>query len=826
MYIGFESPLKFIHTSPFSLFGQIPPSMSRQLAIQRGKKQDTQSFSSARPIDPDIEALLEETLKPSIDVARRFQILHDIKKVTQFSLVWGDRIGYLTRPTLYTGDDNVTVVVGSFSDVIGQALPVAIPLDAFHGYFTTLVPRAVADRYQLPQSTQEPDTIPPPVQQDDEEDIQDQPTIGRLHFYMDVNIPENRPVIAAFPHCLPIPPGRSYPNGLAIDDQNVNLLDTFPLFEAYRQGLAYIRQHNANTSVTTGGPLFDKNSLEVSEQLESLKPKDQPAPVPVPLPPFSEAYHQVEASIKDLSEDLWAMLGDAIPIQQQEPIDLTVETRSQSNPVVVSNDVENIIAKTVQAIQQGPTRPKELTVKEQELADTAVDVATRYRLLFASVSPAEDGLTMEVVLPDVKTDFMTNLKKTRPVSASTDLKELLNTILEIAANSDKAIDNMVQFHEAVVSVMFSNCVRSFHWLETSLNQVTCPELNARLSIVHFLPPEFPALMQKRVGEAADSPIIQSLVADAKSQFDASKASTLYTGGKLHSQRDAISAVCNFRALAMVVFPTTHVDDSALMKKLRQYCKALQTRDGQRWWDLHRHNPDVLVNVICDMHSIIIGFIKVSASHQLRGAAKSKDPISPVNFQLAINSADRITTRLNSAILSGNLGDYALQPRARSFLNTKEPTAPLANNDVFKDSTNTQGGNIIGSPVGRRKQPDTPSASQPQAKKNKGPPDEAILAERRKKGILVFDSKVPGAPKKLPLCPVFAKIKPTSPNEERCCHFFMIQGQCCTNEKCKHPHISSINKLPQNKQAELIKFVEDTPGMAFAPGKGPSGTHSA
>jgi hypothetical protein len=88
---------------------------------------------------------------------------------------------------------------------------------------------------------------------------------------------------------------------------------------------------------------------------------------PVPLPPFSEAYHQVKASIKDLSEDLWAMLGDAIPPQQQEAIDLTVETHSHSNLAMVSNDVENIIAKTVQAIQQGPARPKELTVKEQEL---------------------------------------------------------------------------------------------------------------------------------------------------------------------------------------------------------------------------------------------------------------------------------------------------------------------------------------------------------------------------------------------------------------------------------------------------------------------------
>jgi hypothetical protein len=150
MYINFEPPLKFVHTSPFSLLDQLLPNMSCQLAIQWGKKQDTQSFSTACPIDPDTELLLEEMLKPSINVAHCFQILHDIKKVTQFSLVWGDCIGYLTHPTLYTGDDNVTVVVGSFSDVISQALPVAIPLDAFHGYFTMLVPRSVADCYQLP----------------------------------------------------------------------------------------------------------------------------------------------------------------------------------------------------------------------------------------------------------------------------------------------------------------------------------------------------------------------------------------------------------------------------------------------------------------------------------------------------------------------------------------------------------------------------------------------------------------------------------------------------------------------------------------------------
>jgi hypothetical protein len=138
MYISFESLLKFVHTSLFSLLGQMHPNISCQLAIQWGKKQNTQFFSSACPIDPDTEVLLEEMLKLSIDVAHCFQILHDITKVTQFSLVWGDHIGYLTQPTLYTGDDNVTVIIGSFSDIMGQALPVAIPLDAFTGMYMVL----------------------------------------------------------------------------------------------------------------------------------------------------------------------------------------------------------------------------------------------------------------------------------------------------------------------------------------------------------------------------------------------------------------------------------------------------------------------------------------------------------------------------------------------------------------------------------------------------------------------------------------------------------------------------------------------------------------
>ena len=51
MYINFEPPLQFVHTSPLSLSDQLLLSMSCQLAIQWGKKQDTQSFSAACPID-------------------------------------------------------------------------------------------------------------------------------------------------------------------------------------------------------------------------------------------------------------------------------------------------------------------------------------------------------------------------------------------------------------------------------------------------------------------------------------------------------------------------------------------------------------------------------------------------------------------------------------------------------------------------------------------------------------------------------------------------------------------------------------------------------
>jgi hypothetical protein len=210
MFINFLPSLKFTHTSPLPTGHNNYPTMSRLLAIRHGKKHENKSFSTACPHNHAIETLLESTLHRSMNHALCTQILQDIKNVTQFYLVWGDRIGYLMCPTLYIDKNDVTVVIRSFSDVIGQALPMSTPLSTFGGYFTMLAPKTVANQYHLPQSEHKPDAIPPPEHPNDAEDVQDVPTMARLHFYMGTSMPENRLVIAAFLHCLPIPPGCTY----------------------------------------------------------------------------------------------------------------------------------------------------------------------------------------------------------------------------------------------------------------------------------------------------------------------------------------------------------------------------------------------------------------------------------------------------------------------------------------------------------------------------------------------------------------------------------------------------------------------------------------
>jgi hypothetical protein len=229
---------------------------SRVLALCRGKTGDVQNFSYSRPLDPVKDLLLRGTLGKSMNTHRRTQILNDPMNCYQFLCRWGDTVGFFTRPSIESTDAGATVVVGSFTDTIGQVFPFSVPLDDFQGYFTTLVPRQLAEQYGLPMYPTAPDTVPgPPATRNRNAEIV-APSMERLHFTMpEEPVAGDHPVAVALPLFLPVGPGHTCHHPLPFTCET-DFSVTFPLLHLWRNGLKYCLEYNQGLSVTVGGPLF------------------------------------------------------------------------------------------------------------------------------------------------------------------------------------------------------------------------------------------------------------------------------------------------------------------------------------------------------------------------------------------------------------------------------------------------------------------------------------------------------------------------------------------------------------------------------------------
>ena len=111
---------------------------ARDLALRLGKTGPNQSFSAARPPNQEVSAILVRTLQPGMNNNHRQQALADPSNVFQFACVWSSCVGFFTRPRIVHQDGADPLVVGHFTDTIGQPFPVAFSVEDFFG-FTQIV---------------------------------------------------------------------------------------------------------------------------------------------------------------------------------------------------------------------------------------------------------------------------------------------------------------------------------------------------------------------------------------------------------------------------------------------------------------------------------------------------------------------------------------------------------------------------------------------------------------------------------------------------------------------------------------------------------------
>ena len=803
--------------------------MSRQLAYRLGRDGPTQRFSASSEERTTITAEIEAAIRASTDPQVRTQTLSDPTKCFQYACLWGTQVDALTRPELVQNHPNPPVVLGSFSDKIGHAVPVSISVEDFRGFFTTLVPVKDADLFQLTRHPTSPDLIrgppetpanPPAADAEGMVDPEPQPaTLARLQFPMPENpSPGDYPVVVALPCYLPLAPGQSLPPNVDITKPE-SYATAAPLFQLWCRGLHYAYHRNASHSVTLAGPLFHLPDLSVGAGEEPFPtlPLQPTLPLsPHLLPPHFTMYKRVLATITALSDEAWVRLGS----QEAARSHRSSESPHSPSPGVTPEQLQAILTPFVQHHSQS-----EKSTKESEQSDSARDVAAAYKLAFAalptgtgpssgSVSPSAPDSQVHMVLPSLDPKFETCLNKVKPVPASQLLQDLVRAKVDASVSSELAWEVDITFDPNAVTTAFSNNVRSFFWLTNPLTRTTYEGAKWRLGLLHFLKPAQGFCLLHTFDEATQTPIVLSHVSDDKAQLEASKASSLYTGGCLAHGMDIYYAICNLLMLISVMLPTGG-PTPLLVEKLKTYASVLRSPDGRVWCDTYRNDKRVIAHLYQDCQHIITVFLAMGIRPNLKEALLKGQPVDARNYWNAARHADSFIDRLRSLVTGNSLGDFLHTPHTLTWFApdlAKQLSTPVRPPKNTRDVT----------PQNFRTPPTMKGTpTQATAPKKLKMSDQADVERRKLLGILTFDKKVGG--NRLPHCPVYAKASKDSSSQERLCMQFATQGHYCSRTNCPFPHIPAVARLPKEARDELVKWVTKTPGLDFAPGKGPAGT---
>jgi hypothetical protein len=760
---------------------------SRQLSLRRGKTGDVQKFSASRLSAAADIRLLEETLGSGINNSRRHQILSDPNNVQQFACLWGESIGFLTRPVITTSASGDTVVLGNFTDTIGEPLPVTVPLAAFQGTFTTLVRRGDATAFNLAVHPTSPDTVggpPRPLpgagRRAAAPTEPTEATLERLNFALaggENPTDEDHPVIAALPLFLPVGPSQTFPHPVALADPQT-FRDTFPLLETWRQGMAYALTHNGGHSVTIGGPLFHLPALAVvdgvAEPFDAYEVRDRLLLEPTTLAPTHPLFQVGRTQFAAWSDAVWTELGANL-----EP---------EAPPVGAGGDHGFTPAHFRAAMEP--------LVNKDKTFGPADRTKAKYRLLLAGAPPPGSPTPDRVVLPDLRTDFEAYLSVSSSAVAGDDLKELVKSRLYLANASTICLDKDVTLEPENVTLAFSDRLRTCSWLVEKLVSTSVEGARSVLGLLQFLTPDREALALVAEGDNEAKTLLMSNSSNSTAQLDASKASKLYCSGRLSTFRHSYEAFCNLRCVfsAMV----EDVASPLVIVKLLDYANLLVDRQGRLLFEAYRRAPYLAIHPWQDLQTILSGFLRIATTSSMYGAVTRGEHVSITNYQSAIDVADGLIADLRAIIHGSGLGKFEGTPNCASWFGSTPPSS----------GKNSGGG-------GHRDH----DATDPPLKRLKSDPDE--VDRKKALGVLVFDLSASNNGR-LPGIDVYHKVKGAK-TPERLCMKFLTRGFVCTKEGCKLPHVTNVGSLPAAARTKLVSVVAKHPALSWVEGKAPSGT---
>ncbi|CAB9530401.1 unknown protein [Seminavis robusta] len=709
--------------------------------------------------------------QPGMNNNHRQQVLGDPNNASQFACVWNAKVGILTCPVIITLDNGDPVVVGDFTDTIGEPFAVSLPVDEFFGFVTTFVRAGDAAHFRLGVHPISPDTVagppvappagvPPPRRNRQELPVPVEATLGRLNFpgLPDEPGDDDLPRIAALPVFQPLEPGFTFDHRSDLQN-NHSYRDTYRLFHVWREGMQYLRAMNGWMSVTTGGTLFHLPGLQTAavNPIAQLAVRPRVLAAPVPVLPDSPLYGPARTRFATWSTTAWVDIGS------------TLEPLPNEIPPVVGGGLS---ADQIKAVV-------EPLIKRDKAFGSAERTAARLRILLAGLPIGDTDDTAAMVLPDLREEFSAYLSMGSSSTAGDDLRELVKARLVLSNASDRAVDSSVTFRPENITLAFSDRIRTFSWLSVRLLSASFTTAQSNLCLIHFLTPERDALSVVADGDHQARTILMANSTYSTAQIEATKNSQLYSGCALQHFRHVYEAFCNLRLLFAVMI--TDLTTPIVIVKMAEYVNLLMDASGKDLWDVYRNHPYLAIHPWQELQSILGAFLRPATNATLYAGVIAGTGVQYSDFRGAIATADSHIHDLQAILNGSGLGKFEGTPTCASW---------------FK---------FIGTHAGRPPAAARPPAAPP-ARSGDRPGDTAPAKRQRvddpaendrKKtlGILTFDSTVAGT-SRLPTVTARAK-KRGSKTPERLCMKFLTQGFYCANgNDCKMPHIANIELLTE------------------------------
>jgi len=626
-----------------------------QLIIRAKQAPDVSTtFSRSYPIDPAKVAWVTKLLRSETHPDVRDGNIANPAYVTQFLVVTGDKVYPFTQPFVATNAANIPMFVGSLSDTIGTLAPTTIPGVRLRGWFTTLVPLAAAQEYDLKFiDGAPPDTIEGPPTAAGLNDGA-APSLARLNYGADADTEEPR--IAALPVALPIPVGVPIPaTPWSVHDENPELFAVFPFAEVWRKGMSYHIQQNDGWAVTAprvmGEGLFDDQALAPHmARFANITLVDSGRVPFTMLSPAEELYIPMERAIKEASDSAWVRIGLTLP---------PVEPPAPPPVAPVAGIQEAALERIVDAFTRNSR-----SSTEKEHAASAAETIRKFQLAFARLEPSPDNtLPPTVVLAQLSPQAVAIITATKLETARKLFHELIETAVRAASRSTDRWDSDVTLKADMIDAVFVQSIRDYKFLQQGLN--THPAaVKTHLSVLAFATPAIDSMAYKSRQERDDKLQCQAAVGEAPTKMDR-KTTELYVGGEVKTGKDAMAMICNKRLVYKSLCPDFLL--SEYWKAMVAYEIILHGPNGKLFINLLANLPQLGLHLMADIQDVMAAYHNIGNASELRNAVEQGDPIHPSPYQAANRLSSDISNTLFSTVARNFTLAYKEVPRIVSVL---------------------------------------------------------------------------------------------------------------------------------------------------------------